>query len=61
MTVLLIFSVLVNLGLSIVAVFYIRKVAKLESKLRYTEACLEREEGNNRRMLEAIEASAENT
>lgn len=56
MSLLVLFSGILNIVLSIVAVVFINKVDKLEKKLSYTEASLERADENNRRMLEAIDA-----
>jgi cell division protein FtsL len=56
MSFLLLLLVVANVVFIVVMIYQGRKIAKVENKLRYTEACLEREEGNNRRMLEAIDA-----
>lgn len=60
MTFLHLTSSIVNIVFGIVIFVYIRRNAKLEKKLAYTEACLERADENNRRMLEVIDAQRRN-
>lgn len=50
-----------NIVFGILFIIHLRKIAKLEQKLRYTEASLERSDGNNRRMLEAIDEANRST
>lgn len=52
---LLLFSAIVNISLSIVAVAAIRRVEKLGKKLKHTETCLRQSEENNRKMLDAMD------
>lgn len=56
MTFLHLTSSIVNIVFGIVIFVYIRRNAKLEKKLAYTEISLERADENNRRMLAVINA-----